>query len=617
MILREPSLFLNRLVIFGRGRPVYDEMFKLGVNIIRGSNSSGKSTITDFIFFVLGGDISAWKPEAERCDYVMAEVSVNGKPITLCRQITPRARQSMQIFWGDYDAAKSSALEGWQVYSFQRGAQKESFSQVLFRALGMPDVRGDFDNNITMHQLLRLIYVDQLSPVDLLMRYENFDSPLTRITVGDLLLGVYDDSLYADELNLRGKQRQLEEVSREVENLMRVLSNVGQELDISRVQAAVEQTQAEYAKVEQAVVAASANLDVEDPSVSRTTLNSLREAVAQRRQEWKAAVEAMQRQILEIEDSRDFIDVLEKRIVSLDQSLSVRSAFGELPLTHCPECLSPLVPVEDESLCPLCRQRLPENPRSAQVLRMEQELGLQLKESRTLLEQKERDLMALRQKLPQVQRELERAEARFNDAVTNVRTKRDETLDRLLVEKGVLEGRLDALANQLKALSVLETSRALKAFLTSEVQDISLRIKTKRDAQAGRLIEARERVEAYALAFLRRDLPREPWFQNAQSVTFDFAKNTFAVDGRNQFSASSMVLLKNSVHFGILFSSLDAEFFRYPRLLICDNMEDKGMEPARGHNFQNIVAETSRNSDVEHARRLGRMISFRPVSART
>jgi hypothetical protein len=432
------------------------------------------------------------------------------------------------------------------------------------------------------------------------MRYEAFDSPLTRTTVGDLLLGVYDDSLYADELDLRGKQRQLEEVSREVENLMRVLSSVGQELDRIRVQATVDSTQAEYSRVEQAIATASSNVEVADPLISPVTLNSLREAVAQRRQQWKALAEAIQRQILEIDDSRDFIEILEKRIASLDQSVVVRNAFGELPLTHCPECLSPLVPVEDKSLCLLCRQRLPENPPSAQILRMQQELGLQLKESRSLLEEKERELVALRQNLPQAQRELERAEARFNDAVSNVRTKRDETLDRLLVEKGVIEGRLDALANQLKSISVLETSRALKAFLTSEVQDISFRIKTKRDAQTGRLVEAHERVQAYALAFLKRDLPREPWFQNAQSVTFDFAKNTFAVDGRNQFSASSMVLLKNSVHFGILFSSLDAQFFRYPRLLICDNMEDKGMEPARGHNFQNIVAATSGSSDVEH-----------------
>lgn len=50
------NLFLNRLVIYTEDMAVaYDEKYHRGVNIIRGDNSSGKSTITHFIFFVLGG----------------------------------------------------------------------------------------------------------------------------------------------------------------------------------------------------------------------------------------------------------------------------------------------------------------------------------------------------------------------------------------------------------------------------------------------------------------------------------------------------------------------------------------------------------------------------------
>jgi hypothetical protein len=127
MTLHEPSLFLNRLVVFGRGRPVYDEEFRLGVNIIRGSNSSGKSTITDFIFFVLGGDISAWKPEAERCDYVMAEVAVNGKPLTLRRQITANARQSMEIFWVTTMRLTVRPLKAGRSFLFSAGQKRKVF----------------------------------------------------------------------------------------------------------------------------------------------------------------------------------------------------------------------------------------------------------------------------------------------------------------------------------------------------------------------------------------------------------------------------------------------------------------------------------------------------------
>lgn len=67
------NLFLRRLMVFTEdGKTAYDESFHLGVNIIRGHNSSGKSTIIRFIFFVLGGCYSEFTPEALRCRSVLA-----------------------------------------------------------------------------------------------------------------------------------------------------------------------------------------------------------------------------------------------------------------------------------------------------------------------------------------------------------------------------------------------------------------------------------------------------------------------------------------------------------------------------------------------------------------
>jgi DNA repair exonuclease SbcCD ATPase subunit len=49
-------LALKRLRITKDASAVFDESFHRGVNIIRGENSSGKSTISDFIFYGLGGE---------------------------------------------------------------------------------------------------------------------------------------------------------------------------------------------------------------------------------------------------------------------------------------------------------------------------------------------------------------------------------------------------------------------------------------------------------------------------------------------------------------------------------------------------------------------------------
>lgn len=46
------SFFVNRLyVLTAEGKVAYDEEFHHGVNIIRGENSSGKSTITHLLFY--------------------------------------------------------------------------------------------------------------------------------------------------------------------------------------------------------------------------------------------------------------------------------------------------------------------------------------------------------------------------------------------------------------------------------------------------------------------------------------------------------------------------------------------------------------------------------------
>ena len=60
----EPTLLVERLVVQRGGKSVYDEAFHQGVNVIRGENSSGKSTVLNFIFYSLGGDLSDWSEAA-------------------------------------------------------------------------------------------------------------------------------------------------------------------------------------------------------------------------------------------------------------------------------------------------------------------------------------------------------------------------------------------------------------------------------------------------------------------------------------------------------------------------------------------------------------------------
>ena len=61
-----------------------------------------------------------------------------------------------------------------------------------------------------------------------------------------------------------------------------------------------------------------------------------------------------------------------------------------------------------------------------------------------------------------------------------------------------------------------------------------------------------------------------------------------------------MVFLRHGFHLALLLSSLQQAYFRYPRLLILDGIEDGGMEVDRSFNFQKMIAKYSGESEVTH-----------------
>ena len=75
MMRFDPSFFVNRFVVERDGYAVYDENFHEGINILRGANGSGKSTILNFLFYALGGDVSEWSEHAQLCSNTWVELA--------------------------------------------------------------------------------------------------------------------------------------------------------------------------------------------------------------------------------------------------------------------------------------------------------------------------------------------------------------------------------------------------------------------------------------------------------------------------------------------------------------------------------------------------------------
>lgn len=600
MIEDRPTLFLKRLIVRNHNNSIaYDQEFHNGVNIIRGENGSGKSTIANFIFYVLGGAYNNWNAKASRCKDVIAEVIINGALITLKRNISESLLEPMSIYWSNYEESKNDNSK-WQTYSYKQSINSISYTNVLFNALEFPEVKSDTDSNITMHQILRLLYIDQDTPTQSLFRYERFDPPLTREAISEILLGIYDDTLYTQRLNLKQAIKESEEKKKEFDNLNKVFGQTGNVTNIAGVQKEIENARKELSDIEKSITDLRIQKTVK--TTKKTELNS--EKVQSELSIVKNNIRNIQTHInqfdIEIADSKQFITTLEKRISELNNSLITRQILGELPLTHCPQCLEILDYNTSEGHCSLCKKPLAEEAERANAKRLLQEMALQVKESKSLLEEKERKYSTYLGELPS-QIELARTlQKQLDLSVENPQTTRDERLDNLLVTKGGIVKKIEYLNQQIKAVELIELLKKELAELNSFITTLRLEIIQKEQMQKTNYQDAIRKIKEITLYILKNDLERQEEFRTGKNVEIDFLRDSYSLDGENNFSASSKIYFKNAVLFSIFFASLELKFFRYPRFILCDNMEDKGMEKIRTQNFQDLITTMSDKYEQEH-----------------
>jgi hypothetical protein len=581
-------LMLKRLVVYSGEKVAYDESFHVGLNIIRGENSSGKSTILDFIFYVLGGEVAMWKDAASKCTAVSAEVDINGVVLTLQREVSSIGRRPMEIYYGPLEESKLHRFKDWKVFPYSSSSDAESFSKILFRLLGYPEVTADLESNLTIHQILRLAYVDQISRTTALMREEDFDKPLIRRTIAELMFGVYDDTLYADELNLKDKRKELELVTNQIVSVTSVMEEAGKEFDADYIDEALKDAVVSLELVNRSIEEAlNEETIVKDTSATET--EKLRQYISKRKQMLASLEGKADALAFDILDSAVFLDTLKNRSTSLNESLVTRDSLGELPM--CPLCEVPVKDIAGKATCELSGKLIPGDFGKAKMLKMRDELSFQLKESVTLQEKRIKEEAELKLERVELESEIEQLTRTYRQKVSAVKTARNNRLDELYQKKGQLDSMIEYNRKLAKYVDILRKLKKRQVVLNGHVAELTAIIDQKRKKQSSRWFEATTKIQDYTREILSHDFKRQEEFSNVESVTLSFQHNTYLLNGKNNFSASSNAVLKNSIHFAILFASIDDAQFRYPRFLLCDNVEDGGMEKARSQNFQKAITE--------------------------
>lgn len=589
------SFFVNRLYVLTADNHVaYDERFHHGVNIIRGENSSGKSTITHLLFFGLGGDYTRFVPEALQCIRVMVEVEADGAVITLSRpldkdregRILPQ--QPMTVYWGTLTEAIAGSCRS-NTFGYRTSPNKSSFSNVLFEAMGIPLVKADC--NITMHQLLRLIYIDQESPTQSLFYYEQFDNQTTRETVAELLMGIYDEQLYDAKIRLK----QLEEQLSESKSEKRIIDkSVTKDMRSSEhIQELIDYTNGQIGKLSDDI----SNLHHSE---------ALRTKVKTQAEQQRIEVVSLRKQLSHVEDERErlehetedthlFIEELKAKQEALRHSVSTRQVLGSLRLEYCPECLSPLSADIPDGICHLCKTPVEDRSGITQAKRLIAEISFQLNESENNLTDDLRRLDHIRSEEKKLRSRLRSERRQLDLLLSDAISTRNEQLEGLILQKGRLQGEL------LQYQTLLETATYYETIISRIHQLESDIDKTKNYINAHEIRQQKHRtkiistMQQFGIHFLRSDLMRQRAFKEArqEDLHIDFSQNIAYLHTRhNKFSASSTFFLKLVARFAIFFASLELPEMRYPRFIFADNMEDKGIEEERAQHFQQTLIET-------------------------
>ena len=588
------NLFLNRLIIVtDEGKIAYDEKFHRGVNIIHGQNSSGKSTIVRFIFFALGGSYGDFVPEALRCQYVTAEVEINGKVYTLKRYLEKtdngggvKKNAPIYIYFGSMEECEEDKRpEKWKCYGYNMSANKRSFSNVLFELMGLPEMKAD--SNITMHQILRLIYLDQESPLSSLFFFEQFDQTFTRETVAELLMGLYDEKLSDDKLDKIKLEDKIAELKQSIKITRQFLDDPVKQspgfllAQIDQLKKDMDGISEEVRKLREGET---------QREVQKLEYERMQGQVAELREQYQQVNDDIERLKADIRDSNYFIHALQKKIEAVDRSIATREYFDKLHLEYCPECLTKIEDNVEEGRCRLCKSPIDNSKGKSQAMRIKLELQFQIRESQKLLEYDNDQLKERTAQSAILSRDLKAAQEKYDYAVRNVRSSQDERIDELIQTKGYKEGEiaqfntlLESAEKYERLVNDLNKAEAEHERLSREIAAKESRIRKQR-----MIIE--QAITSNGVYLLQHDQDRQAEFRFATDFKMDFGQNIVYLSDRHiKLSASSSFYLKMAARFALFLSSVQESSMMYPRLIFSDNMEDKGMEEDRSRNFQKIL----------------------------
>ena len=370
---------------------------------------------------------------------VRLEIETENSLLTVHRSVGSR-QEPILVFYGGLEDSLSRGVDEWQRVPIRRppSGKELSFTQVLFRAAGIPEAPNVDNSNITKHQMMRLLYSDQQTPAGKLFRFESFDTRDIREAVGQLVIGVNGYELYESQIKLRQLNSDYTEKDRLYKAALLTLPRSEGLASMAALEARIGEIVAqrgvlldEIANVDSHVGAEQSDKFVSDRRAMQAKLRKLASDLQEREQRASDLAD-------ENSEIQQFVEHLSNQLASLNAAEELSEKLGTIEFQYCPACLKPLHTIEGK-YCIVCQEKIDEDKAKSKYFEIKIDNELQIRESEQLLKSKPAELESLQGELRALRREYSAAVAEFSGRYDVTNSPRES----FLAERNKLAGRLE------------------------------------------------------------------------------------------------------------------------------------------------------------------------------
>jgi hypothetical protein len=340
-------LIINRLRV--GGELGCDYKFGTGLNLIKGSNSTGKTTLMWFLDFAFGsstGSDEFISPVKDECEWVYIDLIINNKYFTVKRSI--RQPENIFVYQGIYQTIAELERQPSKIYGRKESKEKETITNFYFQNLhippGMVPISEAKVARYSWRNMMSLIYVQQ-DKWNGIQAQNNFQ-PEMKKAVFEILLGIDDKEINKLEGEKRDVGKALEDSKTRAVAIKQILDNMDRKIGSSTSLKELKQRISIFeGEKDELLKTLEVNEDstylLDDRNSAQVELSLIDEKLTTLKQRLENFEMLQNENELKLEKNRLL--------------LKAKKIFSELPITKCPRCLNALVDNGDDK-CFVCGQ---------------------------------------------------------------------------------------------------------------------------------------------------------------------------------------------------------------------------------------------------------------------